>query len=68
MSASLFDVALHQLNYAATWYLNTGFAAKRMPRSAHFAAAPVQTFRAADGWVFVMCMTDKLLIFFRADF
>jgi len=32
----LFDVALHQLNYAATWYLNEGKVSARQPRSAHF--------------------------------
>jgi crotonobetainyl-CoA:carnitine CoA-transferase CaiB-like acyl-CoA transferase len=55
----LFDVALHQLSYAAVWYLNEGDAARRMPRSAHLSVAPVQTFPTADGWIFVMCMTDK---------
>jgi crotonobetainyl-CoA:carnitine CoA-transferase CaiB-like acyl-CoA transferase len=55
----LFDVALHQLNYAATWYLNEGHVSTRQPRSAHFSIAPVQTFPTADGWIFVMCMTDK---------
>jgi crotonobetainyl-CoA:carnitine CoA-transferase CaiB-like acyl-CoA transferase len=55
----LFDVALHQLNYAATWYLNEGKVCARQPRSAHFSVAPVQTFPTCNGWVFVMCMTDK---------
>jgi crotonobetainyl-CoA:carnitine CoA-transferase CaiB-like acyl-CoA transferase len=55
----LFDVALHQLNYAATWYLNEGKISARQPRSAHFSVAPVQTFPTRDGWVFVMCMTEK---------
>ena len=55
----LFDVALHQLNYVATWYLNEGHVSTRSERSAHFSVAPVQTFPTADGWVFVMCMTDK---------
>lgn len=59
VDTSLFDVALHQLNYSATWYLNEHFVARRLPRSSHFSAAPVQTFRAKDGWIFVMCMTDK---------
>lgn len=59
VDTSLFDVALHQLNYSATWYLNAGHAASRLPRSSHFSAAPVQTFRASDGWIFIMCMTDK---------
>lgn len=56
---SLFDVALHQLGYAGTWYLNTGDAPTRLPRGAHLSVTPVQTFRTADGWVYVMCMTDK---------
>jgi crotonobetainyl-CoA:carnitine CoA-transferase CaiB-like acyl-CoA transferase len=55
----LFDVALHQLNYAATWYLNEGKVSARQPRSAHFSVSPVQTFPTGNGWVFVMCMTDK---------
>lgn len=55
----LFDVAMHQLSYAAVWYLNAGEASRRQPRSAHLAVAPVQTFPTADGWVFIMCMTDK---------
>jgi crotonobetainyl-CoA:carnitine CoA-transferase CaiB-like acyl-CoA transferase len=55
----LFDVALHQLGYTATWFLNNGDVTERMPRSSHFSVAPVQTFPTADGWVFVMCMTDK---------
>jgi crotonobetainyl-CoA:carnitine CoA-transferase CaiB-like acyl-CoA transferase len=55
----LFDVALHQLGYTATWFLNNGDVTERMPRSSHFSVAPVQTFPTADGWVFVMCMTEK---------
>ncbi len=55
----LFDVALHQLGYAAIWYLNEGHVPERQTRSAHFSVAPVQTFPSADGWIFVMCLTDK---------
>ena len=55
----LFDVALHQLGYAAIWYLNEGYTPERKTRSAHFSVAPVQTFPSADGWIFVMCLTDK---------
>jgi crotonobetainyl-CoA:carnitine CoA-transferase CaiB-like acyl-CoA transferase len=55
----LFDVALHQLGYTATWFLNHGDITERKPRSSHFSVAPVQTFPTADGWVFVMCMTEK---------
>jgi len=55
----LFDVALAQLNYAATWYLNDGLVSSRQPRGAHLALTPVQTFPTRDGWVFVMCMTER---------
>jgi crotonobetainyl-CoA:carnitine CoA-transferase CaiB-like acyl-CoA transferase len=55
----LLDVAIHQLGYAATWYLNDGLHLSRQHRSAHYVLAPVQTFPTADGWVFIMCMTDK---------
>jgi crotonobetainyl-CoA:carnitine CoA-transferase CaiB-like acyl-CoA transferase len=59
VDSSLFDVALHQLGYSAVWYLNEKDVSRRQPRSAHTAIAPVQTFATADGWIFVMCMTDK---------
>jgi crotonobetainyl-CoA:carnitine CoA-transferase CaiB-like acyl-CoA transferase len=55
----LFDVAMHQLSYSAIWYLNERQVSRRQPRSAHLAVAPVQTFPTADGWIFVMCMTEK---------
>jgi crotonobetainyl-CoA:carnitine CoA-transferase CaiB-like acyl-CoA transferase len=59
VDVSLFDVALHQLNYSATWALNTDQVPTRLERSSHFSVAPVQTFPTADGWIFVMCMSDK---------
>ncbi len=59
LDISLFDVALAQLTYPATWYLNTGHVTQRMPRSAHPSAVPCQLVRTADGWLFVMCMTPK---------
>ena len=59
IDVSLFDVALHQLSYPGTWFLNDGLVTERMPRSAHPTATPVQLFRTADGWIFLMCMTEK---------
>jgi crotonobetainyl-CoA:carnitine CoA-transferase CaiB-like acyl-CoA transferase len=59
VDTSLFDVALHQLGYTATWYLNEGHVSERQPRSGHYSLAPVQTFPTADGWIFIMCMTQK---------
>ncbi len=55
----LFDVAMHQLGYVATWGLNEGTTVERKTRSGHLSLAPVQTFMTADGWLFIMCMTDK---------
>jgi crotonobetainyl-CoA:carnitine CoA-transferase CaiB-like acyl-CoA transferase len=59
VDASLFDVALHQLNYMGTWHLNGGEAHSRQPRSAHYSLTPVQTYKTADGWIYVMCMKDS---------
>jgi crotonobetainyl-CoA:carnitine CoA-transferase CaiB-like acyl-CoA transferase len=63
VDVSLFDVALHQLSYPATWYLNNGHVTQRMPRGAHPATVPAQMYRAKGGHVFVLCMIDK---FWRA--
>lgn len=63
VDVSLFDVAMHQLSYPATWYLNHGHVTTRLPRGAHPATVPAQMYRSADGWVFVLCMIDK---FWRA--
>jgi crotonobetainyl-CoA:carnitine CoA-transferase CaiB-like acyl-CoA transferase len=63
IDVSLFDVALHQLTYPGAWYLNAGTQTERMARSSHPSAVPVQLFRTADGWIFIMCMTEK---FWRA--
>lgn len=59
VDVSLFDTALFQLTYPATWYLNGGHVTARQPRSAHPATVPCQIFGTTDGHVFVMCMTDK---------
>jgi len=59
VEASLFDTALHQLSYPATWYLNEGTVTGRSPRSAHPSLAPSQLYRTADGWIVVMCQREK---------
>lgn len=59
VDVSLFDVALHQLSYPGAWYLNHDIATSRIPRSAHPANTPVQLYTTADGWIFLMCMTEK---------
>ena len=55
----LFDVALHQLGYAGDLVHQQGPRIGRLPRGAHLSVTPVQTFPTADGWIYVMCMTDK---------
>ena len=55
----LFDVALHQLSYPATWYLNGGAMPSRSRRSGHLSMSPVQTYRTGDGWMYIMCMTER---------
>ncbi len=59
VDVSLFDVALHQLSYPATWYLNRGHRTERLERSAHPSTVPCQVYKTADGWVMVMCMLEK---------
>jgi len=59
IDVSLFDVALHQLTYPGNWYLNEGHPTERLPRSSHPSAVPVQLFKTRNGWIFVMCMTEK---------
>ncbi len=67
VDVSLFDTALFQLTYPATWYLNGGHVTSRQPRSAHPATVPCQIFGTRDGHVFVMCMTDKFWQALRAE-
>ena len=59
LDVSLYDVAMHQLNYPAAWYLNEGLVTARAPRSAHPFISPSQLYRSADGWIFVMAQTQR---------
>lgn len=59
VDVSLFDVALHNLNYLAVWYLNAGAQAERKTRSAHPSLVPCQLYRTADGWIYLMCNKAK---------
>ena len=62
----LYDTALHQLSYPATWYLNEGLVTTRSPRSSHPSVVPSQLFRTADGWLFAMCQTPTFWEIFCA--
>ena len=59
IDVSLFDMALHNTSYLATWYLNEGIVTGRLPRSAHPALAPCQLYRTRDGWIYLMCNKEK---------
>ena len=59
VDTDLLAAAIHQTSYPALWYMNEGDATQRTPRSAHPTATPSQMFRAADGWMFVMCQLPK---------
>jgi crotonobetainyl-CoA:carnitine CoA-transferase CaiB-like acyl-CoA transferase len=59
VEVSLFDVAMHQLSYPATWYLNEGLETTRVARSAHPYLVPSQLYRTRDGWIFFMCQTQR---------
>ena len=59
IDTSLFDVALHNLNYPGTWYLNAGTVTGRTARSGHPSLVPSQLYRTQDGWLFIMCNKEK---------
>jgi crotonobetainyl-CoA:carnitine CoA-transferase CaiB-like acyl-CoA transferase len=59
IDVALFDTALHQMSYPATWYLNEGVEVGRLPRGAHPSIAPSQLVKTADGWLMLMCQTPK---------
>ena len=59
IDVSLFDMALHNTSYLATWYLNDGVVTGRLPRSAHPSLTPCQLYRTRDGWIFIMCNKEK---------
>jgi crotonobetainyl-CoA:carnitine CoA-transferase CaiB-like acyl-CoA transferase len=59
IDVSLFDMALHNTSYVATWYLNEGVVTERLPRSAHPALTPCQLYRTRDGWIYLMCNKEK---------
>jgi crotonobetainyl-CoA:carnitine CoA-transferase CaiB-like acyl-CoA transferase len=59
IDVSLFDVALFNVSYLATWYLNAGYRQGRLPRSAHPSLTPCQLYRTRDGWIYLMCNKEK---------
>lgn len=59
IDTSLYEVAMHNLGYVGTWYLNKGAVTGRNPRSSHPSLTPSQLYRTGDGWLFIMCNKEK---------
>ena len=59
IDVSLFDMALFNTSYLATWYLNEGVVTGRLARSAHPVLTPCQLYRTRDGWIYLMCNKEK---------
>ncbi|MEM6664381.1 MAG: CoA transferase, partial [Pseudomonadota bacterium] len=49
VDTSLFDTALHNVGYLATWFLNSGHNQGREPMGAHPSLVPSQLYPTADG-------------------
>jgi len=59
IDVSLYGVAVYNLTYLATWYLNGGVVTGRQPRSGHPSRVPCELYRTRDGWMFLMCNKEK---------
>ena len=59
VDVSLFDTALHNVSYLATWALNGGHVQGREKRGAHPSLGPTQMYPTEDGWLYVMCNKEK---------
>jgi len=59
LDVNLFDAALQNLSYLATWYLHAGHVQGREPHSAHPSLVPSQLYRTRDGYIFIMCNKEK---------
>jgi succinate--hydroxymethylglutarate CoA-transferase len=59
IDVSLFDLALTNVSYPATWYLNADHVQGREPRSGHPSLVPCAQYKTKDGWIFLMCNKEK---------
>ena len=59
VDVNLFDTALSQLGYLASWHLTKGYQPQRMPDSSHPSQIPSQILPTRDGWLVVMCAKEK---------
>jgi crotonobetainyl-CoA:carnitine CoA-transferase CaiB-like acyl-CoA transferase len=56
---SLFETALSELSYVATWAASRGYVPPRRPDSAHPSIVPFQNFQTADGWIVIAAPKQK---------
>ncbi|MFZ5709429.1 MAG: CaiB/BaiF CoA transferase family protein [Pseudomonadota bacterium] len=59
VDVTLYDVAMHQLTYPGSWYLNEDDEIGRRPRSGHPSIVPCEAFPTKDGRMFLMCILPK---------
>jgi crotonobetainyl-CoA:carnitine CoA-transferase CaiB-like acyl-CoA transferase len=59
VDVSLYDSALSMLSYPATWFLSSGYPARRQPMSAHPSVVPFQFFATADGHLAIAAAKEK---------
>ncbi|MCC7425672.1 MAG: CoA transferase [Alphaproteobacteria bacterium] len=59
LDVSLFDTALSNLGYLASWYLNAGHVQGRLRRGAHPSLGPTGLFRTKDGWIMLMMQKER---------
>ena len=59
IDVSLFDLALSNLSYPATWFLNSDHKQGREARSGHPSLTPCGSQKTQDGWIFLMCNKEK---------
>ena len=59
IDVNLFDLALTNVSYPATWFLSAGHVQGREPRSGHPSLTPCAQYKTKDGWIFLMCNKEK---------
>jgi len=59
---SLFETALAELSYLATWVASRDYQPIRQTQSAHQSLVPLQNFETADGWIVVACPKESLWV------
>ena len=59
VDVNLFDTAVYNLTYLASWSLNSDYEPGRNKRSAHPSMVPCQLYKTRDGWIYLMCNKES---------